>query len=281
MNNTFIALVLIVVLYPLYFVIIASVSDPQMVYAGKVTLFPRGISLEGYERLFRDDTIMVGYRNSVLVTLAGTSVSVFVTVTAAFALTNRQLKGKNLIVALVAFTMFFNGGLIPTYLVVKNLGLLNSFWALILPNAVWPWNLFIVRTFYTLSIPKDLEEAATIDGASITVYFYRIVLPLSKAIISVMILYYGVAYWNLFFQALIYLSDEHKFPLQLILRNILIENQSPGMAAEDAADLVERLKMADLIKYSSIVVASVPLMILYPFLQKYFIQGIMIGSIKG
>ena len=269
------------VLYPLYFIIIASVSDPKYIYAGQVVLYPKGLSLEGFSRLFRDSSIMIGYKNSILITLLGTGISVFFTMTAAFALANRKLYGKRIIITLITFTMFFNGGLIPTYLVVRNFGMLNSIWALVIPNAIWPWNLFIVRTFYSSSIPKDLEEAAMIDGASITVYYYRIVLPLSKAIISVMVLYYGVAYWNLFFQALIYLNDEKKFPLQLILRNILIANESLDLADLDAETVAARQRITDLLKYSTIIVASLPLMIIYPLLQKYFIKGVMIGSIKG
>jgi putative aldouronate transport system permease protein len=280
-NYIILSIVLLIVIYPLYFVLIASISDPQLVYAGKVILLPKGFSLEGFQTLFKDNSIMIGYKNTIIITIVGTIISVFLTITAAFALNYRHLYGKRIIIGLITFTMFFNGGMIPTYLVIKDLGMLNTFWALVIPNAVWPWNLFIVRTFYSSSIPQDLQEAALIDGASMTTYFYRIVLPLSKAIISVMVLYYGVALWNLFFQALLYLNDESKFPLQLILRNILIENESLDIADLDSETVAKRQRIADLLKFTSIIVASLPMMVIYPFLQKFFIQGVMIGSIKG
>jgi putative aldouronate transport system permease protein len=280
-NYLILTIVLLAVLYPLYFVLIASISDPAELYAGRVVFFPRKISFEGFVTLFEDDTILRGYWNSIVITIVGTSISVYLTLTAAFALTYKHLYGKNIVMGLIAFTMFFNGGIIPTYLVVRDIGLLNTIWALVIPNAVWAWNLFIARTFYASSIPSDLQEAATIDGASMTVYFYRIVLPLSKAIIAVMVLYYGVALWNLFFQALLYMDDEEKFPLQLILRNILIENDSIEIADLDADTVAKRQRIADLLKYTSIVAASLPMLMIYPFLQRFFMQGVMIGSIKG
>jgi putative aldouronate transport system permease protein len=177
--------------------------------------------------------------------------------------------------------MFFNGGMIPTYILVRNLGMINTFWALILPGCVGAWNLFLVRTFYTSTIPLELYEAAVIDGASVTGYYYRIVLPLSQAIISVMILYYGVGYWNLFFPALLYIRDEVLYPLQMVLRNIILANESLSLSDLDAETVAARQRIVDLLKYSSMIVASVPLLVAYPFLQKYFAQGVMVGSIKG
>jgi putative aldouronate transport system permease protein len=278
---TLLVLGILVVLYPLYFTVIASFSDPQAVYQGRVLLVPVDFTLEGYERLFLDPAIPRGYLNTVIITIGGTVISVFLTLTAAFALANRHLKGRAFFTGFFAFTMFFNGGMIPTYLLVRNLGMLNTFWALILPGAVGAWNLFLVRTFYQTTIPEELYEAATIYGASITCYYYKIVLPLSQAIISVMILYYGVGYWNLFFPALLYIRDEVLYPLQLVLRNIILANESLSLADLDAETVAARQRVTDLLKYSSMIVASVPLLIVYPLLQKYFSQGVMVGSIKG
>jgi len=274
-------IVLVAIIYPLYFILIASFSDPQAIYEGQVVLVPKGFTIEGYQRLLMDNTIPRGYFNTVVITVIGTALSVFLTITAAFALANRHLKGRGIVTGFFAFTMFFNGGMIPTYLTVRNMGLLNTWWALILPGVVGAWNLFLVRTFYQTTIPEELFEAATIDGASITYYYYKIVLPLSQAIISVMALYYGVGYWNLFFPALLYIRDEALYPLQLVLRNIILENESLGMSDMDAVTVAARQRIADLLKYSSMIVASAPLLAAYPFLQKYFAQGSMVGSVKG
>jgi len=272
---------IICILYPLFFTVIASFSDPQAVYQGKVLLFPVGFTLEGYQRLFMDPAIPRGYLNTIIITVVGTILSVFLTLTAAFALANRYLIGKKFFTGFFAFTMFFNGGMIPTYLIIRDLGMLNTLWSLILPGCVGAWNLFLVRTFYTVSIPEELYEAATIDGAPVTVYYFKIVLPLSKAIVSVMILYYGVGYWNLFFNALLYIRDEKLYPLQLVLRNIILANESLSLADLDAQTVAARQRISDLLKYSSMIVASIPLLTIYPFLQKYFSQGVMVGSIKG
>lgn len=274
-------LTILMVAYPLYYTVIASFSDPQAIYQGLVVVLPVGFTIEGYQRLLMDAAIPRGYYNTIVVTIGGTVLSVFITITAAFALANRHLKGKVFLSGFFAFTMFFNGGMIPTYLLVRNLGLLNTYWSLILPGVVGAWNLFLVRTFYQTTIPEELYEAAIIDGATVTTYYYRIALPLSKAIVSVMALYYGVGYWNLFFPALLYIRDEALYPLQLVLRNIILENESLGMSDVDAVTVAARQRIADLLKYSSMIVASVPLLVAYPFLQKYFAQGVMVGSVKG
>jgi putative aldouronate transport system permease protein len=274
-------LIILAIIYPLYFTVIASFSDPQAVYQGRVLLLPKGFTVEGYQRLMMDPAIPRGYLNTVIITVMGTSISVFLTLTAAFALSNRRLFGRRFFTGFFAFTMFFNGGMIPTYILIRNLGLLNTFWALILPGCVGAWNLFLVRTFYTSTIPGELYEAAIIDGASVTYYYYRIALPLSSAIISVMVLYYGVGYWNLFFPALLYIRDNVLYPLQMVLRNIILENESLAMSDLDAETVAARQRVADLLKYSSMIVASVPLLVIYPFLQKYFAQGVMVGSVKG
>jgi putative aldouronate transport system permease protein len=279
--RTFLLLLLLAIIYPLYFTIIASFSDPQAIYQGRVWLFSIGFTIEGYQRLLMDPAIPRGYVNTIVITTGGTLLSVFLTLNAAFALSNRYLKGKKIFIGFFAFTMFFNGGMIPTYLLIRNLGLLNTFWALIFPGAVGAWNLFLVRTFYQSTIPLELYEAAIMDGASVSVYYYRIVLPLSKAIISVMILYYAVGYWNLFFPALLYIRDETLYPLQLVLRNIILENEALALSDVDAETVAARQRVADLLKYSSMIVASIPLLAVYPFLQKYFSQGVMVGSVKG
>jgi putative aldouronate transport system permease protein len=274
-------LVILAILYPLYFTVIASFSDPQAVYQGRVILLPKGFTVEGYQRLMMDPAIPRGYLNTIIITVLGTIISVFLTLTAAFALSNRQLFGRRFFTGFFAFTMFFNGGMIPTYMLVRNLGMLNTFWSLILPGCVGAWNLFLVRTFYTSTIPGELYEAAIIDGASATYYYYRVALPLSSAIISVMVLYYGVGYWNLFFPALLYIRDSALYPLQMVLRNIILENESLALSDLDAETVAGRQRIVDLLKYSSMITASIPLLAVYPFLQKYFSQGVMAGSIKG
>ncbi|MDR2618302.1 MAG: carbohydrate ABC transporter permease [Treponema sp.] len=274
-------IVLIGVLYPLYFTVIASFSDPQAVNQGRVIILPRGFTVEGYQRLLLDPAIPRGYLNTIIMTAAGILISVFLTLSAAFALSNKNLFGRRFFTGFFAFTMFFNGGMIPTYILVKNLGMLNTLWALILPGCVGAWNLFLVRTFFSSTIPAELYEAAAMDGAPVTYYFYRVVLPLSSAIISVMVLYYGVGYWNLFFPALLYIRDDALYPLQMVLRNIILENESLALSNLDAETVADRQRIVDLLKYSSMIAASVPLLIVYPFLQKYFTQGVMVGSIKG
>jgi putative aldouronate transport system permease protein len=274
-------LVLLSILYPLYFILIASLSDPRAIGQGQVILLPKGFTLEGYERLFMDPAIPRGYLNTIIITSGGTSIGVFLTLLAAFALSNKRLFGRRFFTGNFAFTKFFNGVMIPTYILIKDLCLLNTYWALILPGCVGAWNLFLVRTFYNSVIPGELYEAAIIDGASVTYYYYRVVLPLSSAIISVMVLYHAVGYWNLFFSALLYLRDAALYPLQLVLRNIILINEALSLSEMDAETVASKQRVADLLKYSSMIAASLPLLIAYPFLQKYFAQGVMVGSIKG
>ncbi|TMV53103.1 carbohydrate ABC transporter permease [Paenibacillus mesophilus] len=269
---------LIVVLYPLYFILIASVSDPLDVNGGGVRLFPVGLTTEGYRSILGSGAIWRGYGNTLLYMTVGTAVNVAVTVMGAYPLSRKELLGRNAVMMLITFTMFFSGGLVPTYLLVKSLGLLNSMWAVILPGAVSVWNLIIARTFFQHSIPEELREAAITDGCTDLRFFALVALPLSKAIVAVLVLFYAVGHWNSFFGALIYFRDDSKYPLQLILRNMLIRG-----------DVQETLNMelgaggsaADSIKYAAIVVASVPMLALYPFVQKYFVKGVMLGSLKG
>jgi len=280
LNMVFLTICLLVVAYPLYFIVIASVSDPTAVYAGKVILWPARFTTEGYRRILDYASFFTGYRNTIVYTTVGTAVNVLITIPGAYALSRKDLPGRNIIMMGITFTMIFSGGLIPTYLLVLQLKLYNTMWALILPVAVSAWNLIVARTFFQQTIPDELLEAATLDGASNTQFFLRIVLPLSKSIIAVMILFYAVNHWNGYFNALIYMKSADRYPLQLVLRNILFEN-SLGDMVEDASTLALQQRLGDLIKYGIIIASSLPLLILYPFLQRYFIQGVMIGAVKG
>lgn len=274
--------VLLIVAYPLYFVVIASFSDPVLVGTGKVWLFPRGFTTEGYERVLGDPEILRGYLNTILYTFVGVVINLSVTLPAAYALSRKDLKGRNVILFLFMLTMFISGGLIPTFIVVNNLHLLNTMWALVLPVAMSVYNMIIARTFFLNTIPDDLWEAARMDGCSDLHFFLSIVMPLSKAITAILILYYGVSHWNSYYNAMVYISDREKFPLQLILRGILTKNQISGSMIRADADLMaQRQYLAEMIKYALIIVSSLPVLVLYPFLQKYFVKGVMIGSIKG
>ncbi|NSW90556.1 MAG: carbohydrate ABC transporter permease [Firmicutes bacterium] len=278
-----VTLFFIIVLYPLIYIVIASISDPFLVSRGKVWIIPRGITFEGYKRVFSYSQLWVGYRNTIFYTISGTIISLFLTLTAAYSLSHQDFIGKKLFVLLFTVTMYFSGGLIPTYLIVKGLGLRNTPFAQIIPGALGFWYIVIVRTYYQNSIPSSIKEAATIDGCSYTGLFTTIILPLSKPIIAVMALYYGVGQWNSWFNALIYISKESLFPLQLILRKILIlneiNNQMLDMGQIEA--ITKQIEISALIKYAVIIVAALPVIIIYPFLQKYFVKGIMIGALKG
>lgn len=286
-NMFFVTLIMVIVLYPLIYIISSSFSDPDLVSTGKVWLFPKGFNIEGYRRVFRDSEIMIGYRNTLFYTIAGTLLNLACTLPAAYALSRRDLVGKNIIMFLMLFTMYFSGGMIPTYLIIKSLGLFNKWCVLLVTSAVNTYNLIISRTFFANGVPGELEEAAIIDGCSKSGVFFRIVLPLSKALIGVLTLYYGVAHWNSWFDGLIYLTDRSKVPLQLVLREILIEQQMKSAMVTSGQDLMGedmqalQVKLASLIRYCVIVVSSVPVMAAYPFLQKYFDKGVMLGSLKG
>ena len=281
-NTILLTIVLFLVAYPLYYVLVASFSDPYDVYAGKTFLFPSRFSFAGYERIFMDEAIVTGYLNNILYTVVGTAISVALTLLAAYPLSKRTLPGRRGLMTFMIITMYFNGGLIPTYLVVRGMGLFNSIWALVLPCAISVYNIIITRTFFETSIPEALVEAASIDGSDHFRTFFTIVLPLSTPIIAVMVVFFAVGYWNDWFRALIYLSDSSKSPLQLVLRKILIQNQaSTNMLSNMDANYAEKQRVTEMIKFSSIVVASVPMLIIYPFVQKYFSKGVMIGAVKG
>lgn len=281
-NYILLALVLFVAAYPLYYVLIASVSDPFKVYAGQTMIHPVSFSWGGYERIFQDPMITKGYMNSILYTFVGTTVSVALTCVSGYALSKKTLPGRRWIMLFLLFTMYFNGGLIPTYLTVRNVGLFNTMWALIIPNAISVYNLIIARTFFESNIPESLTEAAAIDGSSNIGTMIRIVMPLSTPIIAVMVVFYAVGLWNNWFDALIYTTKSDMAPLQLVLRSILIKSQaSSDMMMGMDANYAEKQKITEMIKFASIVVASIPMLIIYPFVQKYFAKGIMIGAVKG
>lgn len=270
----------LLVAYPLYFVVIASISDPIAVYEGRVVLYPIKPTLEGYRRILSYSSLFVGYKNTIIYTLVGTSINVVLTITAGYALSRKELVGRNVMMMGVMITMIISGGMIPNYLLVRSLRLYNTMWALILPGAVSTWNLIVTRTFFQQTIPDELREAADLDGCNDTSFFLRVVLPLSSSIVAVMVLFYAVNHWNSYFNALIYLSSTSKYPLQLVLRNILIVNTLDDMV-NDVATQAAQQRMGDLIKYGMIIISSLPLLVLYPFLQKYFVHGVMIGAIKG
>lgn len=283
-NIFILTIVLVAILYPLIYVVSASISDPDLVNQGKVWLLPKGVTLDGYRRVFQEEKIWTGYRNTIFYTVLGTMINLIVTLPAAYALSRKDFYGRNFFTAIFTFTMFFSGGLIPTYFIVNGLGMRNTIWALLIPSAAGMWNIIITRTFFQSNIPNELREAAEIDGCTNTKLFLVIVLPLSTPIIAVMALFYGVGHWNSFFSALIYISNQKLYPLQLVLREILVQNQlSADMmkTGEEIETMAKQAKIADMIKYSVIIVSTVPVLAVYPFIQKYFVQGIMIGAIKG
>ncbi len=280
-STLLLVLALIVVLYPLYFVVIASVSDATSISTGKVILLPKNLSLVGYRRILQDTRIWSGYRNSILYTVGATALGVTTTVMAGYSFSRGDLAGRRVLMTIYVFTMYFSGGLIPTYLVVKQLGMMGSPWVVVLLGSVSVYNIIIARSFFSGSIPPELLEAASIDGCGNGRFFASIVLPLSKSIIAVLALYYAVAQWNGYFNALVYLNRQEHYPLQLILREILVSSQMVQADITDLDAIQEMQRIAATVKYGVIVVASVPMLLLYPFVQKYFVKGVMIGSVKG
>lgn len=278
-------IILIIVAYPLYWVVISSVSNPSAVSSGDVLWKPIGFTWKGYAEVFKNGAVMRGFLNSVAYTVSGVSVNLIVTLPTAYALSRSVFSGKKPITIFYMITMFFGGGLIPTYLVVKNLHMLNTMWALILPGCLSVYNMIVARTFFKSNISEELYEAAEIDGCTQGKFFFKIALPLSKAIIAILVLYYGVGHWNAYFSALVYISDKEFYPLQLVMRNILITNEtalSQTATTQAARELLrEKQQLIDVMKYSLIIISSIPVLILYPFIQKHFVKGVMIGSVKG
>lgn len=272
---------LLIFLYPLYFVVIASISDPYAVWNGEVLFWPIGITLDGYREIMTFDTILTGYRNSILYTAGSIALGLVLTISAAYPLSQLDFYMGGLFSKLLLFTMFFSGGLIPSYFIVKGLKLLNTPLACIIPGAVSVTNIIITRTFIKSSIPREQREAAFLDGCSHFMYLIRIVLPLSKAILAVMALYYGVGQWNAYFNAMIYLTDAELYPLQLVLRGILLTTEATLESGSDPETLMAQQRLGEVIKYGVIVVSALPAMVAYPFVQKNFVKGVMIGSLKG
>ena len=277
---TICALLLIVILYPLWFIIIASFSDPSAVAGGHVWLWPVGFTMEGYQELLRQPQVWLGYRNTIAYTVVGTLIGLAVNIPAAYALSRKDLWGRKGLMGLYVFTMFFSGGLIPIFLTVQQAGLYNTFWVLVLPFSVSAYNIIVARTFFETSLPPDLWDAAQIDGCGNLRFFFTMALPLSKAVISVIALWTAVGQWNSYFNALIYIRDENLYPLQLIMRNILITNQNFAALGTGEAAMIA-MRRANLVRYAMIIIATVPIMCVYPFIQKYFDQGVMIGAVKG
>ncbi len=280
-NNTLLILAFLIVIYPLIYIFSASFSDPSAVISGEVYLWPVRPTLKGYTAVFSDDSIVSGYVNTFLYTVVGTSINVFMTIIAAYPLSRRDFRGRNLLMFLFTFTMIFNAGLIPRYMLIRDLNLIDTFWVMVIPNAIGVYNLIVARTFYQNSISEELYEAASLDGCTHIKYLIKIVIPLSTALTAVLVLFYAVGHWNAYFDAMIYLNSQERFPLQLVLREILVENSVDMSNIVDEELLAAKSGLADLLRYSLIIVASLPVWCMYPFVQKHFLKGVMVGAIKG
>lgn len=277
----FVAIVTLLILYPLWFVIIASISDANKVASGEVLLMPKGISFEGFKYILNDNRIWTGYYNTIRYTFFGTLLALFITIPAGYALSRQDMAGRSVIMKLLIITKYFSGGLIPTYLVVKGMGLVDTPYVLMILGSFNVFNLILCRTFFVNTLPHELQEAAELDGCNMFQYFWKVVIPLSKAIIAIMVLYYAVGHWNSYFNGLIYINDSKLYPLQLILRDILIQGQSVDPGMTDPQELQMMQQIARTIKYGVIIVSSLPVLVMYPFVQKHFVKGVMIGSVKG
>jgi putative aldouronate transport system permease protein len=279
-NIALLFVVCAVIVYPLYYVLVASFTEPRVVTSGTLLLWPTAFFAGGYQKIMQYPPIWVGYLNTIRYTFVGTAVAVCTTVPCAYALSRKDLFGQKTLTIAFTFTMFFQGGLIPLFLVIVGLNIYNTIWAVTLPTAVSVWNLIICRSFFQSNIPEELLAAASIDGCNDLGFFFKIVLPLSSTIITVMILFYSTALWNAFMNPLMFLSDAGKMPLQVVLRNLVLANQASYMTA-DAAEMEMRQKLAEQLKFGIIVISALPLLTAYPFLQRYFTKGVMVGAIKG
>lgn len=280
-NIVLMGIIALVIFYPLYFVVVASFTDPTVVNRGDLLLYPVKFFASGYKKTFSYSPLWRGYMNSFIYTGLGTLVALAATLSGGYALSRKDMGFRQPIMLLFTFTMFFSGGMIPSYLLMRNLGIYDTLWVMILPGAVSVYNLIVCRTFFENTLPKELLEASQIDGCTDFGFFFRIALPLSGTIAAVLALFYASAKWNSYFDALIYLMDEQKMPLQIVLRNLLLIGQSQNMVTGDAKSLAERKAMADQLKFCVIVVSAAPLLVIYPFLQKYSAKGVMIGAVKG
>lgn len=273
-------IVMILAVYPLYFSLIGSISSPQAIYQGKVILWPADITFDGYAKIFSDKSIWTGYFNGILYTVAGTFLNVLFTVPMAYALSRKEFPLGSAYMKIMVFTMYFYGGIIPLYFVVRQLHMLDTIWAVILPTMISTYNLIIARSYFIGSIPEELKDASFLDGCGYMGFFFKIALPLSKSLIAVMVLFYAAKQWNSYFEPMIYLNTESKFPLQLVLRTILIDSQN-ALADSDASTVADKQQIVDLLKYGCVVVSSIPMLIFYPFVQKHFVKGVMVGAVKG
>ncbi len=277
--------ILLIVAYPLYFVIISSFSDPVAVAGGKVVFYPIGFTLDGYKEVFKTKTVVRGFANSLLYSAVGVGVNLAVTLPTAYAMSRKDFLLRKPITIFYMVTMFIGGGMMPTYLVIRDTGLLNTMWALILPGALGVYNMIVARTFFTTNIPQELMEAAKLDGCGNTRFFIYVVIPLSGAITAILFLYYGVGHWNSYFSALLYINDRTKWPLQLELRNILllnsVNNTSKTLTEAELREKERLEALKEMMKYSLIIISSVPVLVIYPFVQRHFVKGVMIGSVKG
>lgn len=282
-NLIVMCVLLLIFIWPMWFVLIASFSDPNQLWLGNVILWPKGFTLEAYEKLLEYTDIWIGYKNTILYTMVGTLVNLILTVTLAYPLSRKDFLPRKFIMIMLVITMYFGGGLIPTYLVVKNLGMVNNFWAMIIPGAISTYNVLVVRTYFLNSIPNELHEAAKLDGANNLQFFGKIALPLAKPVVAVVGLYYAVGHWNDYYTALIFLYDKEKFPLTCFLKNLIIDTSTAmrGSFGSSASEMESMIRLAQSLKYSTIIVAVIPMLIVYPFVQKFFVKGVMIGSIKG
>lgn len=280
-NAALLTILMLIVLYPLIFIVSCSFSSAHAITSGRVILWPVEVTLRGYKAVFEYPTVLRGYLNTFFYTITGTLLNVALTMVAAYPLARPQLPGRRGLMFLFSFTMLFSGGMIPTYILVRNLGLINTVWAMILPGALSVYNMIITRTFLQTNVPGELLEASQIDGCSDVRYFFSVVLPLSKAVIAVITLYYAVGHWNSYFSAFLYLSEQELYPLQIVLRDILLANTFDASLIVDEELAAAKQGLADLLKYSLMVVSSLPVIIMYPFVQKYFIKGVLIGSLKG
>ncbi|SDD07765.1 putative aldouronate transport system permease protein [Paenibacillus sp. UNCCL117] len=277
--NILAILIVVVVLYPLLFIVSASFSDPARVLNGEVFLLPKGITLDAYQNVFQNGQIWNGYRNTLVYTIIGTAVNVLMTTLAAYPLSRPDLPARGILMFVITLTMFFSGGLIPSYLLVKNLGMVDTMWALIIPGAIATYNLIVMRTYFQSSIPWEIQEAAHIDGCSNWKLLTHVILPLSKPILAVMVLFYAVGHWNSYFNALIYIRTKDLYPLQLVLREVLMVSQAD--AVDSNVGMESKVLLAESIKYAVIIISSLPVLVMYPFVQRHFVKGVMIGSLKG
>ncbi len=280
-NTTLLVIALFTFLYPLIYIVSSSFSSVDAVVKGEVKFLPVDFSLDGYKAVFNSSDIWSGYLNSIKYMVLGTAINIVVTLLAAYPLSRPDLKGRNIIMMLFTFTMIFNGGIVPTYLVVSGLGILDSIWAMVLPSAMSVYFMIIAKTFFQNTIPIELQEAAEIEGCNTPQLIFYVILPLSKAIIAVLVLFYAISHWNSYFDAMLYLQTEDMYPLQLVLRDILLRNEQNASMLSDAVAAENAEGLKQLLKYSLIVVSSLPVLCIYPFVQKYFVKGVMIGSVKG